>query len=295
MKIFRILSLLLFTACLVFQVQAQPAYLPLSFTRSQAPVIAVTINGTSIKCIIDTGSDISSLTTPIATQLGLISTSSPNVTLTSISGTRNFSTAQIENISIGSVTIHNAPVIVKDLAAQGIDSEVKGIIGQDILRQFNYLLDYKNKIFCAYSLQDPVSPTSGAKIPFDDRNSQIILNTTLPQYGEAVTLKLDSGTPLLVLFCTASKCRKFEKGERIRLFVGTTDTEVAVVNTLSVGSTTLRNLKAALITEERYIAGRTESGLLPARVFSNVLVNNKEHFVILNGRLQSEFLGKLKP
>lgn len=263
--------------------EAKTAGVPLSIGRSHAVVIPALVNGQGpFPFIVDTGAELSSVSAPLARQLGLVPDKA--VPLTSISGTRTFPVARVGKISIGDITAERTDVVIKDLTAQGIEPDIKGVIGQNVLRQFNYLIDYKGKIFRAMPLDESALPVEGTRVPFDDADSQIVIKTRLPEFGDSVTLKLDSGTPLLVLFCPPSKCRDFRRREKVRLFVGAAQTEVTTVENLSIGSATLRNQPAALVSDEKYFEGRVENGLLPTRIFSSVLVNNKGRFVILNGK-----------
>ena len=109
--------------------------------------ITLTHEGNSLtfkKCIVDTGSSGTTFEVSLAEKIGL--NPSPESTirfLTAIGGKESVYTRMIDKIYIGDKILNNKHVEFGDLETT---FHIDGIIGNDILRNFNVEICYKNQI-----------------------------------------------------------------------------------------------------------------------------------------------------
>jgi clan AA aspartic protease (TIGR02281 family) len=104
-------------------------------------VVQARLNGTrDARLIVDTGADITVLSTEIARDLGLLSGGgSSGMTLNTAGGAVRADIAKVTSISVGTALVHNVPVAVHDLpdAAAGVN----GLLGLTFLDKFLVTLD----------------------------------------------------------------------------------------------------------------------------------------------------------
>jgi clan AA aspartic protease (TIGR02281 family) len=112
-----------------------------TYRVGQTFVVQVRLNGSrDAKLILDTGAEISLLSHDVVLDLGLFPTSStPTVTLNTVSGTVRADVIIIERMAVGGAEAHGVAVAVHDLpeAPPGVD----GLLGLTFLNKFVVTLD----------------------------------------------------------------------------------------------------------------------------------------------------------
>ena len=132
-----------------------PVSLPLGITMLGTPTIRVRINGKEFEFWVDTGSSITVLSSDVASETAVAILSPNTLTVRTFAGAAPVRPATVKRMELGPIVFANSPAIVIDaslmrlrITGEGVpraDLRVDGIIGWDVIRQFNVLMDYENK------------------------------------------------------------------------------------------------------------------------------------------------------
>jgi predicted aspartyl protease len=132
-----------------------PVSLPLGITTVGTPTIRVRINGKEFEFWVDTGSSITVLSSDVASETNVAILSPDTLAVRTFAGAAPVRAASVKRMELGPIVFANSPAIVIDAAlmrlritGEGIPRSglrVDGIIGWDIIRQFNVLMDYDNR------------------------------------------------------------------------------------------------------------------------------------------------------
>ena len=104
-------------------------------------VVQARLNGTrDARLIVDTGADITVLSTDVARDLGLFSSGgSSAMTLNTAGGSVRVEVAKVDSISVGTAQAYNVPVAIHDLPDAAVG--VNGLLGLTFLDKFLVTLD----------------------------------------------------------------------------------------------------------------------------------------------------------
>jgi predicted aspartyl protease len=263
---------------------------PLAFhlTPQGAIIVPVIVNGAGPAAfLIDTGSNTSVISEELASALG--TTVVARTMLVSAGGRKDALVARIEHLEMGCVTASSVLMTivppgaldVPDLAASG--QHVKGVIGQDVLAGLRYTIDYRERTIAWHdaAARLPRRATVVELEPHDDRFLAV-----LPQDRHVLRLVPDSGSERLVLFQRDDTAQPglTVANESIGLtgLTGTRLARPAVMHTLRIGSTTLREVAAVILAREAGPA--SGDGLLPLHIFARVTFNGPERQLVIEDR-----------
>ena len=131
----------------------KPISLPLAITPMGTPAVQVRINGKDYEFWLDTGSSMTVLSSTVASEAGIPFVSADTLRIRTFEGTAPVKAAIVRRLEIGQIVFTNSPAIVMDAALMRLKStsegvtgrgvRVDGIIGWDIIRQFDVVLDYR--------------------------------------------------------------------------------------------------------------------------------------------------------
>jgi hypothetical protein len=131
----------------------KPISLPLRITPLGTPAVQVRINGKDYEFWLDTGSSMTVLSSAVASDANVPVVSADTLRIRTFEGTAPVKAAIVRRLEIGAIVFTNTPTIVMDAALMRLKStshgitgqgvRVDGIIGWDIIRQFNIVLDYR--------------------------------------------------------------------------------------------------------------------------------------------------------
>ena len=129
----------------------KPTSLPLVITPMGTPAVHVRINGKDYEFWLDTGSSMTVLSSSVASEAGVPFVSADTLRIRTFEGTAPVKAAIVRKLEIGPITFTNTATIVMDAALMRLKStsegitgrgvRVDGIIGWDIIRQFDVVLD----------------------------------------------------------------------------------------------------------------------------------------------------------
>ena len=240
-------------------------------------VVSVGLNGKgAYPFLVDTGASTTVLSQKLAERLGVASRGT--VRVHTFAGEVPVPVARLDTVGIGSRWVVVVDVLCADLGRMfGLEPAIEGILGQDVLSRFNYLLDRRGRRLEIEEDGDLGAGLSGTPVPFNSRGGKIYVQTA----GGALRLMLDSGIPYPVLYeDVVSKVELAQAGAGETTAAGCRTLRPARLATLAIGDARIRNLQVYLT--KRTEAGRPEDGFLPVRLLDAVYVNNDKAFLILN-------------
>lgn len=237
--------------------------------------------------VLDTGADTTIVDSSIAGKLGFAALDT--IRQSNLTGSQMVEYGTITSLSAGPVRADHLLVLVESLAVvRRIDSHIVGIVGQNFLSHFNYLLDYRKHLLRIEGGNEIASTLQGDRVPMEARenNRMMVAAVAQSQSRAALKLMLDSGANSLVLLNRASNALDLrgEESATLSTTMGNSRVRTGLVGSLNVGPETLRNLVATLPAIDP--GGRNGDGLLPTALFDAVYVNNREGFVVLNPRIK---------
>jgi Aspartyl protease len=226
--------------------------------------------------LLDTGSEATFVDEELANALGLAATSRTTV---ETPGGPAQALASHVSLTYGSVHIEDLEVVHDALRSIRIVApEVRGVLGQDVLRRTNWLLDYRQGMV----LQDPHG-VIGERI----RGERLAVNWIgdLPTVGASfgrstpVHLVLDSAATSLVLFRLPIGGATGESA-RVQTLAGHVDAPILSADALHLGSLRVPHPRAAVLVHGA--DGNETGGLLPTSLFETLYFDQKGNTVIVS-------------
>jgi hypothetical protein len=212
------------------------------------------------RMMIDTGNSSSIVRPEVAAAVGL--RSAYDVEVENAAGVRRASAAVVDALRIGSVRDENVPVVITSVRVPGVD----GIVGQSWLHRHDYLLDYRNSRL----VMDPATPPDGIRSALLSADGRPQVSVEIN--GHRQDLIVDSGASTLVLF-----------GQK--LFIPVSFSSLATNGgsvegssgsaRVSIGKGFNRRLNIVVANVP------PRPGLLPAVLFRQVYVSNRDGVVVL--------------
>lgn len=239
-------------------------HLKFTLTDNFLIILKVKVNGTEKNFIVDTGSTTSVISTELANEMQLSTIGKTN--LITSSGESKVSWSKV-NLQIGSRLVPQSPVIVTDISAIKNHSEdVEGVLGNDVLSQWNYLISYQESVFEIEKGDEIGAKIAGELIPFRLVEGRMAV-TAKNQYDEKFLLIVDTA---LVKPVTFTDELPKTNNEKVYTVGGTSDFEDAKF-IWNIGTGVKFNGDGLKIKR----MNRIENGLLPTNLFKQIYVNNR--------------------
>lgn len=134
----------------------KPVTLQLEVTDLGTPAVRVRINGREYEFWLDTGSSMTVLSSNVASDANVPILSSDTLNIRTFQGTAPVRPGAVKRMEIGRTVFANVPAMVMDASLMrlrgdgegiaGSGLRVDGIIGWDIIRQLDIVLDFQNRI-----------------------------------------------------------------------------------------------------------------------------------------------------
>jgi predicted aspartyl protease len=249
-------------------------------------VVAIRINNLGpFDFILDTGTDTTLVDPELASSLDLLPLD--RMTLTTPIGKQVLVRTALRQVVLGSATVSDVEGLVQDMPAlRKLSPHIRGIIGQNFLSHFNYVLDYRHRLIHFESENELRDSSFGARVPLETPGRMVIESEMSSLGVGKAHLLLDSAANSLVLFRRVERLGPLKQGENSSL----TDARNAArsdamvrVDSLTISDQHFHNLKLAFVPPGEGNS-RVEDGLLPTILFRALYVNNREGFVVLNPR-----------
>lgn len=185
---------------------SKPVSVPLRSTAAGTPAIRVKINGREYTFWLDTGASMTVLSSAVAEKTRTPIVSDDTLAVRTFAGSAEVRPGLVRKMEIGSIALTNTPVIVMEASMMRVKASgdgvpwashyVDGIIGWDIIRQFDVLLDFQRKSVTfarPEQLDGPVASLRNLKWlgrPFVEVRTR---------GGETLNLALDTGAQTTLL------------------------------------------------------------------------------------------------
>jgi len=245
-------------------------------------LVPVAVNGKK-ECpfLFDTGATTTVVSERLARKMGVTAKSAARVH--TFAGEVSLSVGLVETLSVGKDTIAGIEVLTGDLGRLfNLDPEIEGILGEDVLSRFNYLLDRRGRKLVIEEDGNLAAALSGTRVFFEKRGGKIYV----PAAGGTLRLMLDSGNPYLVLYedvATRLRLAMAHSGAEsaVSSSIGRRAIRISRLPAMDIGDSLLRNVEVCLSARG---SGRFEDGFLPLHFFESIYINNLENFLIVNPR-----------
>ena len=253
---------------------------PFRLGAHNEPIVAVVINGQGpFPFILDNGSTHSSIAASLAAALHAPIVAKAAVT--SSLGQEIQPVVSLATLAVGPASANEVLATQVQDDHLGNKTEVRGVLGQDVLGNRVYTLDFAaRRIEWNPNLHGPSSHLSILKL----RSTQGRFLAELPQTDTTLWLVPDSGAETLVLYDRPDLPLPPLTGSRGRAFLSTLSDRQAVetvhVTRLVVGQTNLTDVPAVLVkheAEDRLLG----DGLLPLAMFDRVTFDGPRQLLIV--------------
>ena len=261
--------------------------------QGQFAVVPVMVNGEGpFDFLFDTGTNATIIDLSLNKQLAL--QPSDRILLMTVAGSRAVPRARLQKLALGAKASENLEILCGDLRdLRSLDAGIRGVLGQDFLSRFNYILNYGERRIEFEEGGEMERALLGARLRFEDDEGMMIVATEPASTKErALRLALDSAVSSLVIFDASIIGRLgydvlFGATPSVKASTnfGSMDMRPGRISRLRVGSETFRDLPLVLAEGFAMTQGRSYDGLLPARLFRAIYFNHETKTLILNPRL----------
>lgn len=187
-------------------------------------LVTATIDGRPYTMVLDTGANVTSLSTRAAGQLGIIPTGSMEINSSIVAPT-----GSVHSLSLSGVDHADVPVVIVDIPdarASGGD----GILGLDVLARHDIVIDFPRREFGVYPAGALVASRQLDLVPLDySATGLIMLSLTFDNH--TLPAMLDLGAPVSVLNLSAGRLVG-ARGPATQISARTGDTELEPVRAL---------------------------------------------------------------
>jgi hypothetical protein len=247
-------------------------------------VVDASVNGAGpFEFLVDTGTTRTVIDPELARQL-----QAPvigEVSLTGILRVRKDELVRLEDVSLGSASSSGLGVVVDKLARQKtLAPGIRGVLGEDFLSRFDFLIDYKQ-----HRLRFGGPIPTGERCRFETNgqhqgsptiNRLLILTEFTDAGGTKVLLQLDTGARFPELFPAGHDSLSSPRwGGTMAISDGADEVILESNASIKIGSTVVRGLD---VVQSRRSLTFDAAGLLPAAIFHTVYISHAGGFVILN-------------
>jgi hypothetical protein len=248
--------------------------------------------------IVDTGAQITMVDPSLAGQLGL--KSQGVVVLVSAANHVHASITVLDSLEAASHLVERPLVIIQDLAPfQAVDSRIRGVLGENFLAHFDFLIDFRHKLLClddTRTLRDavhgervplvvPRHPEN--EVPFTER---LVIPVHLSSTGtRQILLQLDSGSDVPVLYPghenTNLSLLKSATLQETTMNKAPDSFAAVEPQVMQIGSRIVSPISFLTpVSVSKDMPVHEEDGVLPTEIFQRVFICHADHYVIFDPR-----------
>jgi hypothetical protein len=237
--------------------------IPITVLSGRPVVDGVYLNGRGpFRFLIDTGAETNQVGTGIARQLELKPTFRTEVV--TVAGSALVPGGRVAEVRLGNAVASGQEFVFTSMdAIHMLSPGIQGVIGQEFLSHFDYLLDFAGRRIQFGAGE----PEGGSRAELDLVNGRPVLET---DHGRLV---LDSGTRVAILFAGSVG----KAGGRVATTAGTGAVSATRDIRLRIGGRVFSGVGAS-------VAGVSAgaNGILPASIFQAVFVSNSGKYLVLD-------------
>lgn len=279
-------------AAMPHQSQSTPAIVTARITLDNfsSIIVPVKINGSGpYDFLLDTGCSKSIVDQSLADELGLSRIG--RKTVVGMLASTQMSVVHADSLSVAEATVAGGEMLSTDRPAT-ISNEVRGVLGEDFLRNFDVLIDYRHQTIRLQSAPGSMEETAmGEHLPlqFTATNheklicNRLVISGRIQEFGDAtMLLLLDSGANRLTLFKDNLDPTK-NQPQPIR----TASFNQWISSSAVTRSIRALDLGASSVEDQTVIVlprrdGVDVDGLIPTSLFDSIFISHFGRFVILN-------------
>ena len=260
-------------------------------------IVPVSINGSApYDFLLDTGASKTIVDQKLADELAL-----PRVTEKNVSGmlgSAKMSVVHIDSLSVAGATVAGGEIFSSDHVPT-VTGKVRGVLGEDFLRNFDLLIDYRHQnIHLESPLGSMAAAAGGEHLPLQltgelhgrPTGNRLVVCGHIPELGnKPMSLLLDSGANSLVLFQGSlgpgsTQQQSLQAGSFSKWVSSSATTRP--VRLLSLGSNSVSDLTVTALDRRAEV---DTDGLVPTSLFHSVFISHQGKFAILNPSFPKEF------
>lgn len=251
--------------------------------RGHLIVIPVTLNGAGpYDFLLDTGASTTLVTPEFARQLRLRPLD--RIELVTVAGSQILVRSQVERVTVGQHSATDVEVLISELReVRAVAGNLCGVLGQNFLAQFNYLIDYRAQQLTFEEGTELETRFCGTQAPLTAQEGRLLVS--LPVKQQTWRLLLDSGIGTLLLFArrelTLDWAPTAGEPQLLSTDFGRRTVLQQRVRSLQLGPVKFADLPVT-VAAGPVGDGRVENGLLPTSLFQRVYFNQRRGYVILN-------------
>jgi predicted aspartyl protease len=247
-------------------------------------IVPVSINGQGpYDFLLDTGTTSTVIRPELASELKLRAVD--RLMLTTVTGSHAVPRSYLESVSLGNRSASNVEVLWQDLSAvRSLDNRISGLLGQNFLSQFNYLLSYRERRIVFEQKDELKTQMHNSAISVEHNEGMIVVPAQSPRHSDQnIRLVLDSGSAGLIFYAgvcdrAGLEFRKNERSQLVSTDAGNQRVTSGLLGRIMIGNKILLDLPAVVLGTEQ----RNQDGILPTSLFDRIYFNNAEKYVILD-------------
>ena len=164
------------------------------------------------------------------------------------------------------------------------DLSLDGILGQDILHHFNYLLDYRKKVIVIDEDKSLAASLSSTKVSLVEAKDRLVVTVTPHSNKKKSSLFiLDSGANCLVVFKENYEDYGLDvllrDGTEVQTAGGVSLEKTGRVRSFRIGNKEMNDVAVVFVPVTPYTVNRPEFGTLPLKWFDSVYFNHSQKLV----------------
>ena len=256
-------------------------------------VVPVSINHSGpYNLLLDTGTQMTMIDPALAGELHLTMSGEAGVRSGGVNATAHM--AQVDLVEAGSRQVADLKVLVFDLAVpQAATRELRGVLGEDFLKQFDLLIDNAHSMVCLDETGRMRREMKGRHVELlspsakgDDLARPLVVTVKLSDGMRPVHLQLDSGADVCMLYNT-QEYMALGMFKSVSLqgtgASGTVRTFKAIPpQTMTVGSVAIERVPfVTFVGGQNAVHSSDFDGLLSVGLFKRVLIAHTDHFAVL--------------
>jgi len=233
--------------------------------------------------LLDTGATHTVIDPSLARQLQLPVIG--KASLTTVSDVREDQLARLKAVLVGRSEISELGAVIDRLDQVKLKAPgIRGVLGEDFLSNFDFLIDYKERTLrlggdvpagdrCRF---EPIGSYQGALT-----TNRLLLDAEFMDVGNGkAQLQLDTGAKMLELFPARSGSVRSQPWAGSMAFSsGTNGTALHSHTSIKIGTTVVNDLD---VVRSRQGVAFDAAGLLPASIFHRIYISHSGGFVVLN-------------
>jgi predicted aspartyl protease len=253
-------------------------------------IVPVSINGSGpYDFLLDTGAAKSMVDGRLASELAL--PQAGEKTVVGALASMATSVVRVNSLSVAGASVSGGEICSSDSVAT-VSGKVRGVLGEDFLKNFDLLVDYRHQVIELESSTDSLAEmAAGEHLPLQlegmyqgqPTHNRLIVSGSISELGgRPMTLLLDSAANHMVLFRNdlgVAGVHNESVWEGIQGSWARSETTTRTFQSLNLGKSSVDNLTGVGFSRRSSV---DTDGLLPTSMFHSVFISHRGKFVILN-------------